>query len=179
MSQSVKLVAGAPFPKISVTALDGSELVLGNAAEPSTWQMVVVYRGKHCPLCTKFLNELESYRERLLAIGIDVVAVSGDSKEQFEEHSPKLNIGFPVGFGLSLAQMKELGVYISDPRSEQETDHPFAEPALLIVNEDGDLQVVDISNNPFSRPSLEALVGGLEWVRNPENNYPIRGMHAY
>lgn len=179
MSQSIKLVAGAPFPQISVTALDGSELELGIPAEPSTWQMVVVYRGKHCPLCTNFLNELESYRERLLAIGVDVVAVSGDSKAQFEEHSPKLNIGFPIGFGLSLAQMKQLSVYISDPRSEQETDHPFAEPALFIVNEDGNLQVVDISNNPFTRPSLDALVGGLEWVRNPENNYPIRGMHPY
>ena len=41
---------------------------------------------------------------------------------------------------------------------------------------EGNLQVTDISNGPFVRPHLEALVGGLEFIRNPDNNYPIRGM---
>ncbi len=39
------------------------------------------------------------------------------------------------------------------------------------------LSSVDISNNPFVRPELSALVNGLRWIRNPDNNYPIRGMH--
>jgi len=53
--------------------------------------------------------------------------------------------------------MKTLGLYISLPRSEQETDHNFAEPGLFVVNEIGKLHVVDISNNPFCAPR----VGGL------------------
>ena len=57
-------------------------------------------------------------------------------------------------------------------------DHNFAEPGLFVVNAAGELQVVDISNNPFARPDLEVLVSGLEWIRNPENNYPIRGTFA-
>ena len=63
----------------------------------------------------------------------------------------------------------------SAPRSEQETDHNFAEPGLFVINADGQVQVVDQSNNPFARPDLEVLVSGLEWIRKPENNYPIRG----
>ncbi len=69
-------------------------------------------------------------------------------------------------------------VYISDPRSPQETDHPFSEPALFVVNNEGNVHVADISNNPFVRPELETLVSGLGWIRNPDNNYPIRGMHV-
>lgn len=40
------------------------------------------------------------------------------------------------------------------------------------------VQVVDISNNPFVRPELEALVSGLAWIRDPSNNYPIRGTYS-
>lgn len=73
--------------------------------------------------------------------------------------------------------MKELGVYISHPRSAQETDHLFPEPGLFIINDKGQVQVVDISNNPFVRPALNQLVSGLAWIKNPENNYPIRGTY--
>ena len=75
--------------------------------------------------------------------------------------------------------MKELELYISVPRSEQETDHNFAETGLFVINEEDTVQVVDIANNPFVRPDLEALVNGLSWIRNPENNYPIRGTAPY
>lgn len=73
--------------------------------------------------------------------------------------------------------MQKLGLYISDPRSEQETDHAFAESGLFVVNEQGTIQVIDLSNNPFVRPELTVLANGLAWIRNPENNHPVRRMH--
>jgi len=71
--------------------------------------------------------------------------------------------------------MNTLGLYISEPRSEKETDHPFAEPGVFVVNADGEIQIVDISNAPFARPELEALANGLAFIR--KNDYPIRGTH--
>ena len=53
----------------------------------------------------------------------------------------------------------------------------FAEPGLFIINEKGQLQVIDISNGPFVRPELEVLLAGLGFIRNPDNNYPIRGTY--
>ncbi|MDG2609875.1 thioredoxin peroxidase, partial [Vibrio parahaemolyticus] len=67
--------------------------------------------------------------------------------------------------------------YISEPRSEKETDHLFAEPGLFVVNSKGQVQLVDISNGPFARPDLEVLLSGLAFIRNPENDYPIRGTY--
>jgi len=73
--------------------------------------------------------------------------------------------------------MQELGLYISNPRSPQETDHPFSKPGLFVVNAEGNVQVLDISNGPFARPELETLISGLGFIRSPSNNYPIRGTY--
>ena len=170
-----KLHAGADFPALPVKNDDRTLVDIGKPTGDADWQMVVVYRGRHCPLCTKFLNNLAGFRRRLLDIGIDIAAVSGDSRDQVEEHRTRLDVNFSLYHGLSQQQMLQLGLYVSIPRSEQETDHNFAEPGLFIVNTDGKVQVVDLSNNPFSRPDLEVIVSGLEWIRAPENNYPIRG----
>ncbi len=172
-----KLHAGANFDALEVYGEDDSVVDISQPTGDSDWQMVVVYRGRHCPLCTKFLNTLAGFRERLTAIGIDVAAVSADSREQLAEHRTRLDVNFPLHYGLTLEQMQDLGLYISVPRSEKETDHNFAEPGLFVINGDKQLQVVDISNNPFARPDIEVFVSGLEWIRAPENNYPIRGTY--
>lgn len=172
-----KLHAGTGFPALDVHDRDGAIVDIGKPTGDADWQMVVVYRGRHCPLCTKYLSKLAGYRQRLLDIGVDIAAVSADSKEQLEEHLTQLDVNFPVFHGLTLEQMQGLGLYISVPRSEKETDHDFAEPGLFVINADGRLQVVDVSNNPFARPDLEVLVSGLEWIRAPGNNYPIRGTY--
>ncbi len=174
---SMKIHAGAGFPALAVTSLDGKSVDIGRPTGDADWQMVVVYRGQHCPLCTKYLNNLDGFIDRLAAIKVSVAAVSGDSKAQLQSHLERLDTRVPLHYGLTVEQMQALGVYISVPRSEKETDHLFAEPGLFVVNAEGNVQVVDISNNPFVRPELEALVSGLEWIRNPENNYPIRGTH--
>ena len=170
-----KLHAGAEFRPLTAYEMDGAPVDISKPTGNADWQMVVVYRGRHCPLCTKFLNGLAGFRQRLLDIGIDIAAVSADSKAQLREHQSRLDVNFPLFYGLTLEQMEDLGLYISVPRSEKETDHNFAEPGLFVINTDGQVQVVDLSNNPFARPDLEVFVSGLEWIRAPENNYPIRG----
>lgn len=172
-----KLHPGDVFPELTVTSQNGEAVTLGKPKGDLDWQLVLIYRGRHCPLCTKYLNQLQTFKDRLSQNGVDIIAASADSKEQLNEHSAQLEVNFPLAYGLTLEQMQQLGLYISNPRSPQETDHRFAEPGLFVVNAEGNLHVVDISNNPFVRPELEALVNGLAWIRNPDNNYPIRGMH--
>ena len=170
-----KIEAGSVFPRIAVEGLSGSTENIGKARNGADWKMVVVYRGRHCPLCTKYLNKLEAYKAPLREIGVDLEAVSGDSREQLESHLEKLDVSFPLYYGLTIGQMQELGLYISYPQSENETDHPFAEPGLFVVNAEGNVQVVDISNNPFVRPDIDQMHSGLQWIR--EHHYPIRGTY--
>lgn len=171
------IAAGSLFPSLTVTGLDGVEVDLGKISDKADWKLVVVYRGKHCPLCTKYLNLLETYKDRIAKNGVEIVAVSADSKAQVEAHSADLEVSFPLYYGLTIEQMKTLGLYLSNPRSEKETDHVFSEPGLFVINEKNQIQLVDISNGPFARPEIGVLAGGLEFIKAPENDYPIRGTH--
>lgn len=173
-----KLSAGSAFPELTVPQLGGGTLALGKPAQGRDWQIVVVYRGKHCPMCTSYLKELNALLPEYHALGVDVVAVSGDPESKASDQIALVKPDFPVGYDLSVAQMHTLGLYVSDPRSAQETGQPFAEPGIFVVNADGAVQVTDISNAPFARPDLKTLLGGLRFIRNPENNYPIRGTLA-
>lgn len=176
--RSSKISAAAVFPALTVKDTADNEVFLGQRSTESGWKLVVIYRGKHCPICTKYLNQLEAYKQRLADIEVELVAVSADSAAQLKEHQEQLDVSFPLYYGLTIEQMKGLGLYISEPRSEQETDHPFAEPAVFVINSEGRIQVADIANAPFSRPTPEILVSGLEFLRDPANDYPIRGTYS-
>ena len=172
-----KIQAGDDFPEITLPRVGGDEVTLGKPKNGNDWQMVVVYRGKHCPLCVQYLEHLESLKQRFFDIGIDLLVVSGDPQAKAEAQVAASNMTLPVGYDLSIENMRKLGLYISHPRSPRETDKPFPEPGIFVVNQDGKVQVTDISNAPFSRPDLDQLVGGLEFIRDPANNYPIRGTY--
>ena len=48
-----------------------------------------------------------------------------------------------------------------EPRNIRETDQPFPEPALFLLNPDGEVVIIDYSNSPFARPDLRILVEGM------------------
>ena len=173
MSITTRIAAGSPFPTMTWQLAGGGNLTL---AGDKGWRLLVVYRGKHCPLCKKYLASLNDKMQEFEEAWIKVTAVSADPREKAETEVKEEGWRFPVAYGMSLEQMRELGLYISDPRSPQETDRPFAEPAIFAVNPDGNVQVVDISNAPFSRPDLASLLSGLKFVQ--EKQYPIRGTRA-
>ena len=172
-----KLAAGETFPAIIVSDTKGGEINLSELNTPNDWRVVVVYRGKHCPICTRYLADLNAIAPKLSELGIDLVAVSADTQEKAKTHMRDVEPAYPVGYGLNIGQMQQLGLYISEPRSPEETDRAFAEPGLFVINDKGQLQVVDITNAPFARPNLESLLMGLGFIRNPDNNYPIRGTY--
>lgn len=156
--------------------IDGKSFDLTQRQTDLPWKMIVVYRGKHCPLCTKQLNALAKMKGDFSDAGVELAAVSADSSEQLKQHLNDLDVNFPLYSGLTLVQMSDFGLYISEPRNENETDHPFSEPAIFVLNEQNQIQILDKSNAPFSRPDLNALLSGIKFIR--ENDYPIRGTLA-
>ena len=175
------LAAGQAFPELKLPLLGAnSDAALTDVSKPKApydWKLILVYRGAHCPLCTRYLGELNDALPEINALGIDVVAVSVDPEVKAASQIAKVTPVYDVAYGLSIAQMQSLGLYISSPRSPEETDRPFAEPGLFVVNGDGKVQIVDTSNAPFVRPEIKTLIMGLGFIRNPENNYPIRGTY--
>ncbi len=173
MAVDRKTTPGSPMPRISLPSIDGGQVQLGGEGR---WQVAVVYRGRHCPLCRKYLKTLDGLLDAFRGIGADVVAISGDPRERAHEEAMEENWRFPVACELSQEQMRELGLYISEPRSAQESDRPFPEPGLFVTNPEGKIQIVDVSNAPFARPDLQGVLNGLKFIQ--EKDYPIRGTAA-
>lgn len=149
---TLTLQPGDVFPTLSLPKLGGGTITLGRPEPQYDWQMVVVYGGKHCPICTKYLDELNQVLPELHQLNIDVVAVSADSQERANSQIAEVNPDFPVGYDLSIDQMKQLGLFVSGPNLGMGAERPFAEPGLFVINDEGNLQMIDISNVPFARP---------------------------
>ena len=167
---SKKLTAGGDLPAMTLAAVGGGKVTLGG--KRGAWQAIFIYRGLHCPICKAYLGKVQAKLGEFSDLGTEVVAVSADPNEKAEAFAKEVGVTFPVAYGLSVDQMRTLGLYISAPRSDAETDRPFAESALFIVNPDGKLQIVDISNAPFVRPDLDWVLRGLKLG---QDGYPIRG----
>jgi peroxiredoxin len=170
---SSKPAAGAAFPEIAVPAVGGGSLTLGRGGG---WQMVVVYRGKHCPLCRRYLGQLEAMKAAFAGQEVAITLVSGDPLEKATAARDEWGLTLPLAYGLTVELMRALGLYVSQPRSAAETDRPFPEPGLFVVNPAGQLHIVDIANAPFARPDPQGLLDGIAWIR--AKDYPIRGTLA-
>ena len=169
---SRKFRAGDPFPSLSWPKVEGGTLSLANDAG---WRLLVVYRGKHCGLCGKYLGELDNMLDDFRERGISVAAVSADTPDKAEHQVREGRLRFPVAYGLSTDDMRRLGLYISPPQ-RGETERPFAEPALFVVNPDGRTQVIAVTNAPFSRPDLKTVLEGLKAAQ--DEHAPIHGTAA-
>ena len=170
MGIQAKFTAGDLFPSFTWPSAAGGQVT---PAETEGWRLIVIYRGKHCPLCKQYLATLEGLKDDFLAAGISVWALSADPVERAQEDAMAHGWTFPLLASLGEEQMRQLGLYMSSPRSPNETDRNFAEPAIFVLNPQGRVQIVDLSNAPFVRPDLKALLGGLRYIM--ANDYPVRG----
>lgn len=163
--------AGGQAPTLTFPKIGGGTLGIGG--EKSNWTLLVVYRGKHCPRCKNYLNTLQSMRASWEKAGFDIVVVSADSHDKVKADIEEFGWQFPVAYDLSEQQMRQLGLYISDPISPKETDRRFAEPSIYCIRPDGTFQVIAISNGPAARPDLPELLSGM--IFTIENDRPPRG----
>lgn len=177
MSTTV-LQPGQFFPNIQVNKLGGGSLTLGQPEANFDWKLVVVYRGKHCPLCTSYLKTLNELLPSFHELGVDVVAVSADSEARATAQLAEVNPDYAVGYGLTLSQIRELGLFVSDVRAGIDVEAPFAEPGLFVVNGDGNVQMLDLSNVPFARPDLNSMLMGIRFIRGMTGDFPISGSYT-
>lgn len=168
------MVPNKPFPAFDLPLVGGGSSKVG--ASNTHWKLVVIYRGLHCPLCKQYLAQLQQLESEFKDLGFELLTASTDGEEKAAKFKEEVGLSLPVAYDLSLEKAAELGLYISHPRNEQETDKPFVEPGLFVLQPDGTVQIVDVSNAPFSRPDLNSLLGGLKFALS--NNYPVRGTYA-
>lgn len=150
----------------------GKETSITIGGTHDRWHMLFVYRGRHCPRCKRFLNKLNAVLSDWTAY-MDVTVASADTVDKALADQSEFGWNFNLCYGLKEAQMRALGLYVSAPMSEAETNKNFAEPGAFALRPDGTLMLVDISNGPAARPDLEELLDGM--IFNIQNDRPVRG----
>jgi len=166
-----KPVPGATLAPMSFPKVGGGDLSVGGTND--NWTLLTVYRGKHCPRCKKYLNILDGMRKDWADAGFDVVVVSADTEEKASADLAEFGWGFDLGYGLTEDQMATLGLYVTEPLSDAETDRRFAEPGTFVIRPDGSILLIAISNGPSARPELSELLDGMIFTVN--NDRPPRG----
>lgn len=166
-----------PVPALELSIAGGGRFSLA-AERPQHFAMVVFYRGLHCPICRRYLSELESLLPEFDRRGVAVVAASSDSQERSEQTKSGWGLkNLRVAYGLPIEEARQWGLYVS--RSNGTTSagvvEPdlFSEPGLFIVRPDGKLYWGTTSTMPFGRPHFNEILQSLDFVI--QKNYPARG----
>ncbi|KEZ92731.1 peroxiredoxin-like family protein [Nonlabens ulvanivorans] len=159
-------------PKLEVTLIDQTKWSL-ESQKPNKYTLTVFYRGYHCPVCKKQLETVTDHLPDFKERGIDVIAISMDSKERAEKSSKEWNVeGLTIGYDLPVETAKEWGLYLSKAISDKEPDL-FSEPAIFLIKPDKTLFFASIQTMPFARPKIADLIKSIDFVE--DKHYPARG----
>ncbi|MGH2887684.1 MAG: peroxiredoxin-like family protein [Solirubrobacteraceae bacterium] len=163
---------GETVPPLELPLAGGGTFRLADAA-PGLFTMLVFNRGLHCPVCRAQLSELDRRFDELAEKGIDVVSISGESEQRALQMRDEWKIDkVPLAYGLSEAQMREWGLFVSRGITANEPA-VFNEPALFLISPDGRVYYESILSMPVGRPRLDDLLGGIDWWT--AHDYPARG----
>lgn len=170
-----KLLTGVPAPQLEVQTLGGQTWRLADS-QPENYTLLAFYRGLHCPLCQEQLVGLEKNLGEFAKLGIEVLAISGDSLERARQSQQDWSLqSLQIGYGLSVEDMRAWGLYLSKGAFDNEPPL-FNEPAIFLVKPCGEIALAIISTTPFARPRWEDFISGVKYIL--ENNYPTRGTEA-
>ena len=160
------------LPTLELPLLSGGTFSVEDAS-PEHFQIIVSYRGLHCPKCKAQLKAIDPMVADIRADGHDIVAISMDSEERAQKAKDDWGIEeLPIAHSLELMDAKSLGLFISDAISDQEPKI-FSEPGIFVVHSDGTLYAEIVQNTPFGRPDMQDLIDGLNFA--VKNDYPTRG----
>ena len=161
-------------PDLAVPLLRGGIYRLAEQ-RPRTFAMVVFFRGLHCPVCRAQLSELERRLDEFEQRGIEVIAVSGETRERATQLAQEWRLQrLPLAYGLTEEQMRAWGLFVS--RAINDGEAPvFNEPGLFLISPDHTVYYESILSMPVGRPRVDDLLSGIDyWV---SIGYPARGGH--
>ena len=159
-------------PDLTVPLVRGGTYRLDEQT-PDLLTMIVFFRDLHCPVCRAQLSELERRLDELHARGIEVIAVSGETRERTTALAQQWKLErLPLAYGLTEDQMRAWGLFVSRGHDENEPAL-FNEPGLFLISPDHTVYYESILSMPVGRPRLDDLLGGIDyWTAH---DYPARG----
>jgi len=166
-----------PVPPLVLDTVGGGRWSL-HERSPERFTLLVFYRGLHCPICAGYLADLDARLTGFAERGVEVIAISMDTRERAERTRADWNIDdLTLGYGLTVDDARGWGLFLSTSRGKTSTgvEEPelFSEPATYLVRSGGELYFGSVQTMPFARPDFGQILGALDFVI--ANDYPGRG----
>lgn len=166
------LKPGQEVPELIVKTTKGLKWDLRDS-KPDNFTMLIVYRGYHCPVCKKYLEELNEKINEFRDKGVNVICLSSNSQDLAEKTVDEWDIDkLNIGYDFSIDQGRKWGLFVSEAISDSEPQI-FLEPALFLIKPDNTLYSASIQSMPFARPKFDELLKSLSFVI--KKDYPPRG----
>ncbi len=147
------------------------------ADAPKLFTLISFYRGLHCPVCLKYLRDLEALLPEYERRGTKVIAISSDVRERAQDMANKVGPNLRFGYSLPLTVARKWGLYISSSRGKSSinVEEPalFSEPGVFLVRPDGTLYYSAVQTMPFARPVFSELLQAIDFAISKD--YPARG----
>lgn len=173
MTTPTPLMPRQPVPALDLPLVGGGRFMLG-ADKPQHFDLLVFYRGLHCPLCAKYLLELERLAPEFHKRGVRITAISTDAADRAQQMAQKAGArSVAFAHDLDLAAARAWGLYLSTARPGSEEPERFAEPGVFLVRPDGTLYYGATQTMPFARPAFSDLLGAIDYAIGKD--YPARG----
>lgn len=159
-------------PELVVNTVNGMDWKL-RETEPENFNLVIFYRGLHCPVCKSYLEELNGLISDYSERGVNVIAISSNNKELAEKTVENWDIeNVTIGYDMPIEEARKWDLYISEGINDKEPNE-FIEPALFLIRPDQTLYASSIQSMPFARPKLKELLKSIDFVL--DKDYPARG----
>ena len=114
------LTPGQSVPEIDLPLTIKARFELSKQ-KPDSFTMLVFYRGKHCPICKRYLEELGGKLGKFTDLGVSPFAISMDSEERaMVTHEEWDTHDLPLAYGLPEDQAREWGLFISEKQPDSD-----------------------------------------------------------
>ncbi|WP_299667315.1 redoxin domain-containing protein [uncultured Polaribacter sp.] len=159
-------------PNLKINLVNDTQWSLQDQ-NPENFTLIIFYRGKHCPVCKKQLEQLQKRVDDFTERGVNLIAISANTEELAKETYNEWDIeSIPIGYEFPIEEARKWGLFISEGISDKEPKE-FTEPGLFLIDKEHKVYWESIQSMPFGRPNFKDVLNGIDYIL--KEGYPARG----
>lgn len=109
--------------------------------------ILIFTRGAFCPTTDRFLTGWQDFYRRMQEMDMELLAISADTPQTAAALKERLHLSFSLLADTDVAVAKQYGVYTVARNGGE-----FSEPALIIIDKDGEIAYSVVSSGPKGLP---------------------------
>lgn len=159
---------GTAAPEFSLAGLDGQEHTLADLRQGRPF-LLCFFRFAGCPTARRDLAAYAEAYPRIHAFGTGMAAINVETPASHQALKQRLGLPFPLLSDPDFRVSDAYGVYRSD--ETEEGPQPHGEPAVFIVDVDGNIAYSQVQTGPKGAASPDSMALVLYYMTRNGGRY--------